>query len=387
MGDTALYLRLSRDDGTAQESESIANQRAMLLQYAAQMHFAVYDIFTDDGYSGTLWERPAFQQMLALAQTGHIRTIITKDLSRLSRDYIHTGQLLEQWFPAHGIRFIAIGDGIDTAVSQPANEMLPIRAVMNDWYARDISRKVRSALQARQQKGICTLATVPFGYRRVNNTIIPNSRWVPVIQWMFTESAKGQSLRQIAKCLTAQQIPTPRMLQTGKETNPIWNDVTVRRILQNPVYIGDLQLHRTECISHKCKQKRPLPSAQWCSLAVEPIISREMFAAAQTALAKRTRQTAASHWMKGLALCGECGSVMTLRDTTTPQPRLQCSGRRKGNGCTNPSMRTEQLEAILRQQFLADGVPDSIDLWRLLITELRICPTQIEVTVIYRCNP
>lgn len=367
-----------------QESESIASQRAMLLQYAAQMRFAVYDIFTDDGYSGVVWERPAFQQMLALAQEGHIRTIITKDLSRLSRDYIHTGQLLEQWFPAHGIRFIAISDGIDTAIAHPANEFFPIRAVMNDWYARDISHKVRSALQARRQKGICTLATVPFGYRRVKNTIVPNPEWCAVIQWIFMQSTSGQSLRQIAKNLTAQRIPTPRMLQIGKEANPVWSDVTVRRILQNPVYMGDLQLHRSERISHKCKQKRSLSPAQWCSLAVEPIISRELFAAAQNALAKRTRQKAASHWLKGIALCGECGAVMTLRDTTTPHPRLQCSGRKKGNCCTNPSMRVEDLEAMLRQQFLADGVPDSVALWRQLITELRIGRTQIEATVIYQ---
>lgn len=386
-GDTALYLRLSRDDGTAQESESIASQRAMLLQYAAQMHFTVYDVFTDDGYSGVIWERPAFQKMLALAQAGYIRTIITKDLSRLSRDYIHTGQLLEQWFPAHGIRFIAIVDGIDTATTHPANEFFPMRAVMNDWYARDISHKVRSALQARRQKGICTLATIPFGYRRVQNTIVPNEMYCSVVQWIFTQATNGQSLRQIAKKLTAQQIPTPRMLQLGKEANLAWNDITVRRILQNPVYMGDLQLHRTERISHKCKQKRSLPPAQWCSLAVEPIISREQFAAAQNALAKRTRRCATSHWLKGLVICGECGAMMTLRDTTSSHPRLQCSGRKKGNGCTNPSMRTEDLETMLRQQFLADGVPDSVALWRRLITELRICRTQIEATVIYRCEP
>ncbi len=383
-GDTALYLRLSRDDGSTQESESIASQRAMLLQYAAQMGFAVYDIFVDDGYSGTLWERPAFQQMLLLAQTGHIHTIITKDLSRLSRDYIHTGQLLEQWFPAHGIRFIAIGDGIDTAISQPANEFFPLRAVMNDWYARDISHKVRNALQARRQKGICTLATVPFGYQRMGNTIVPCSVYIPVVKWIFAQAAEGKSLRQIARELTAQQIPTPRAQQIKAELHSPWSDVTVRRILQNPVYMGDLQLHRTERISHKCKQKRPLPTEQWCRIAVEPIISQALFAAVQTALAERKRHSAAAHWLKGLVICGECGCTMTLRDTTSSQPRLQCSGRRNGNGCTNPSICVQEVETLLQQQFLADGVPDSVDLWQLLITELRICHRYIEVSVTYR---
>ncbi len=366
------------------ESESIASQRAMLLQYAAQSGFAVYDIFADDGYSGTVWERPAFQQMLWLAQLGEIRTIIVKDLSRLSRDYIHTGQLLEQWFPAHGVRFIAVGDGIDTAIMQPANEFFPLRAVMNDWYARDISHKVRSALQARQQKGICTLATVPFGYRRMGDSIVPRPTYIPVIQQIFAQAICGQSLRQIANNLTAQAIPTPRMLQIGMAAQQPWNDVTVRRILQSPVYTGNLQLHRTERISHKCKQKRPLPDAEWCSLSVPPIISEEIFAAAQAALARRRRRTAPPHWLKGLALCGECGCAITMRDTTTVQPRLQCSGRKKGSGCSNPTMRVQELEALLRKQFHADGVPDSVAVWRQLITEIRIFRTAVEVSVIYR---
>ncbi len=383
-GDTALYLRLSRDDGTAQESESIASQRAMLLQYAAHMGLDVYDIFTDDGYSGTLWERPAFQQMLLLAKVGQIRTIITKDLSRLSRDYIHTGQLLEQWFPAHGIRFIAINDGIDTANVQPANEFFPLRAVLNDWYARDISHKVRSALQARQQKGICTLATVPFGYQRKGESIVPNEKLIPVIQWIFAQAMQGQSLRQIARSLTAQRIPTPRMLQNGTTDGRPWNDVTVRRILQNSIYIGRLQLHCTERISHKCKQKRYLPAAQWHTLTVPPIITEQTFAAAAAVMAKHKRHTAAAHWCKGLVICGECGSSMTLRDTSSAQPRLQCSGRRNGNGCCNSGLQIKALESLLHEQFIADGIPYKLPHCRNLITEVRVYRTYIEVSVIYR---
>ncbi len=379
----ALYLRLSKDDGTAQESESIASQRALLLRYADTHGFQVAEIFSDDGYSGTLRHRPALDRMLLAAQQGKFSVILTKDLSRLSRDYIYTGQLLEQWLPAHGIRYIAVTDGIDTAQGTAANDFMPLRAVMNDWYARDISRKVRSALYARQQKGICTIATIPFGYRRKGDTLIPCPPLVPIIQQIYTEAIQGISLRQIAAKLTESNIPTPRMLQTNSTIPHPWNDVTVRRILQNPIYMGKLMLHRTERISYKCKQIRYLPEDRQCSTEVTPMISKEMFEAAAAALERRKRTPPCRHWLAGLTVCGECGCTMTLRDTTSPHTRLQCSGRRQGNGCTNPSMRAAQAEALLQQQFLSDGLPRDTLLWRRLIAELRIYRDRLELSVIY----
>lgn len=380
---TALYLRLSRDDGTERESESIASQRTLLQQYADTHGFQVTAIFSDDGYSGTLRNRPGLEQMLLAAQQGRISVILTKDLSRLSRDYIHTGQLLEQWFPAHGIRYIAVTDGIDTAQGTAANDFMPMRAVMNDWYARDISRKVRSALYARQQRGICTLATIPYGYQRQGETVIPCPQLVPIIQQIFADAVQGYSLRQIAARLTGASIPTPRMLQTHSGDAHPWNDVTVRRILQNPIYMGKLMLHRTERISYKCKQMRHLPAeAQYCT-EVTPIITCELYQAAAQALLHRKRNRPRSHWLSGLAVCGECGCTMTLRDTASTQARLQCSGRKKGSGCKNPSMQAVQAELMLQQQFLADGLPHDTNLWRSLITELRIYGDRLELSVIY----
>lgn len=383
-GDTALYLRLSREDGAAGESESIASQRAMLQQYAAANGFSVYRIYADDGISGTEWERPAFQEMLYAVRQGLIRNIITKDLSRLSRDYIRTGELLERWFPAHGVRYIAVTDGVDTGKSLAANDFMPFRAVMNDWYARDISCKVRAALHARQENGVCTLATIPFGYTRHGDSIKPIAALVPIVRDIFLRGAAGESYRSIAKHLTEQHIPTPRMPPGDHGARGRWNDVTIRRMLENPVYMGKLALHRTERVNYKCKEKRALPPAQWHWQDVPPIIEAELFTAVQERLRGSKRRPTQRHWLSGLAYCGECGAAMTLREGNTAAARLQCSGRRQGNGCTNPTMRTAEAEALLGEQFAADGLPLQPALWQQLITEIRITRSIFEVSVLYR---
>lgn len=383
-GDTALYLRLSREDDAAGESESIASQRALLLQYAAAHGFAVYDIFVDDGISGTEWERPALQRMLYAAERGMVRNIITKDLSRLSRDYIRTGELLERWFPSHGVRYIAVADGVDTGKALPANDFMPFRAVMDDWYARDISHKVRSALQARQKEGICTLATIPFGYMRQGDAIIPVPQLMPAVRKIFTWGAANESLRSIAAHMTEQHIPTPRMLQSVDPSQGQWNDVTIRRILENPIYMGKLCLHRTERISYKCKQKRSVPESQWNEISVPPIIEEALFFAVQACLRAKKRSAPPKHWCSGLARCGECGAPMTLRESTSKAARLQCSGKRSGSGCKNPSMRVSELELLVTAQFSADGIPSETALWRNLISDIRIAQDAIEVSVIYR---
>ena len=158
-----LYLRLSREDGEG-ESQSIQSQRLLLTEFCQQQGFAVTAEYVDDGYSGTTFQRPAFAKMLADIEQGRIDTVITKDLSRLGRDYILTGHYLERYFPAHGVRYIALGDNIDTGRGQ--DDMAPFRAVVNDLYARDISRKVRASLLAKKQAGLFIGARPPYGYRR-----------------------------------------------------------------------------------------------------------------------------------------------------------------------------------------------------------------------------
>ena len=150
---TALYLRLSRDDGTVTASESIMNQRAFLLKYAKENDLNVVEIFSDDGYSGLSFDRPDFNRMIKMIEEKRINTVVTKDLSRLGRDYIEVGKYLDKYFPLHGVRYIAVNDGIDTESQSSSNDMTPFRAVFNDMYAKDISKKVRTALTTKKVNG------------------------------------------------------------------------------------------------------------------------------------------------------------------------------------------------------------------------------------------
>ena len=166
LNNTVLYLRLSRDDGNSAESESISNQRDFLIDYAEKNNLNVVEILTDDGYSGTNFDRPGFKRLIKLIEDKSIDTIITKDLSRLGRDYIQTGYYLEQYFPLHNIRYIAVNDNIDTAIQSGNSDMTPFWAVFNDMYAKDISKKVRTALDTKKRQGKFVGAYAPYGYKK-----------------------------------------------------------------------------------------------------------------------------------------------------------------------------------------------------------------------------
>lgn len=366
---TALYLRLSREDGSAGESGSIASQRMALQGYAAAHGFCIAGEYVDDGVSGTQWERPAFQALLQAIRAGQYDIVLTKDLSRLSRDYIHTGELVERWFPMHGVRFIAVADGIDTATGC-GSDLTPIRAVMNDWYAKDISRKVRAALYARQQNGICTLAHAPYGYRKAAGNLVPIPKQAVVVTELFRRYRMGESCRSLAQGCTAQAIPTP----SGGMT---WNDVTIRRILRNPVYKGELLLHTTQTISYKCRKPLQLPPTAWIRMAVPALISSSEFEAVQQLLTRQGHQKRQRHWLCGRVRCGQCGSRMVLGEH-----RLLCGGRRRGNGCTNPS---QAIEPLLHTIAAALHIQDSritADILPYLVTGLTLTESEVQIDLL-----
>ncbi len=382
-GDTALYLRLSREDGGDAESESIASQRYLLEQYAAANGFSVFGVYADDGISGTAWQRPAFQQMLNAIERGMIRTVITKDLSRLSRDYIRTGELLERWFPSHGVRYIAVSDGIDTAKAMPNNDFTPLRAVMDDWYARDISQKVRCALRARQRNGICTLATVPYGYEKKNGSLEPVAALIPIVEKIFLLARSGYSFRGIAALLTQNRIPTPGMEKGSADCSEVWSDKTVRHILCNPAYKGELMLHRTEQISYKCKRKRQLPAEEWQRIVIPPIVSAEQFDLIQQMLHQRRKLHKNTDWFSDLVYCGDCGAKMIVC-ARKPGVRLLCSDRKKEGSCKNPSITADMLADAIEVPLYRDGIPQQEILWRYVISRIEVSACRIAVFVRYR---
>ena len=237
MEPAALYLRLSQEDGERWgESQSISNQRIFLTQYCQANGFTVAECYIDDGYTGTNFNRPGFQRLLRDIERGKIKTVITKDLSRLGRDYIETGRYVECYFPEKGIRYIAVNDGVDTGKEESAgNDMSAFKAVFNDFYARDVSRKVRSALTAKRRAGEFIGAWAPYGYQKdpkQPGKLVPDPESAGVVRRIYRDFLKGESVRGIAEGLTEDKIPTPMEKRNGGlKAKRRWNESTIRRIL------------------------------------------------------------------------------------------------------------------------------------------------------------
>ncbi len=359
---TALYLRLSRDDEKLSESESITNQRDFLQRYAQAHALCVTAVFIDDGYSGTSFDRPDFKRMLAMIEEKLIDTVLTKDLSRLGRDYIQTGYFLEQYFPLHNVRYIAVNDGIDTALGGAGNDMSPFRAVFNDMYARDISKKVRTALQTKKLKGEFIGSRPPYGYWKDpqdKNRLVPDGATAGVVQEIYRRYLSGESLAGIARALSREGIPAPsaRYQPSG---GGAWNDTTVGRILSNPTYAGDLTQNRSRKINYKLNRKITLPREAWITVSGThpPLISQADFACAARLLKTRGYDTrkrgGRTHRLSGLAYCRDCGGKMSFMSAGGGRTYLVCSRWRKNaDACTSHCIREDYVEGVVREQLRA----------------------------------
>lgn len=326
---TALYLRLSRDDDNRGESESIQNQRSLLREYATQHGFFVTAEYVDDGWSGTNFDRPQFQAMLRDIDRGQIDLVLVKDLSRLGRDYIQTGRYLELIFPEKGVRFIAVNDGIDTARTD--SDMAPFRNVINELYARDISRKIRSALQAKMRAGQFVGNFAPYGYRKDPNNknhLLPDDRSAAVVRQIFVWAAAGKRPAEIARLLNEQGEPSPAMYRC--ELHPeldsdayskckCWTSSGVGRILQDIVYLGHIAQGKTDKISFKTKKTREKQAKEWIVVPGqhEPLVSQQTFDAVQRQRASRRclRTGAFENIFSGLVFCMDCGKSMSTVGT------------------------------------------------------------------------
>lgn len=251
---TALYLRLSREDGDKTESDSIANQRTLLEAYTADHpELCIVDEFVDDGYSGSNFDRPEFERLLKALQERKVNCIVVKDFSRLGRNFVETGQYLEQVFPLFGVRFIAINDNYDSLNSQSRDGMLvPIKSMINEMYSKDLSQKIQSCFRSKEARGEI-YTPVPFGYKRnQQNHLILDEEVSDVVVRIFLWKKSGMKEREIAKKLSAQGIQTPftRRCQLGYLKNtlrvkdPVWQTVFVTKVLENPIYTGTMVYNR-----------------------------------------------------------------------------------------------------------------------------------------------
>ena len=320
-----LYIRLSREDGDKEESSSVTNQREILKRYVSeQPNFFIVKEYVDDGWTGTNFDRPKFKEMIADIEAGIIDTVITKDLSRLGRERLGVGHYTEIYFPEHNVRYIALLDNIDTYIDSGMNDMAPFKGVINDMYVRDISKKIRSSLIERKKAGNFLGVTAPYGYKKDPNNkfhLVINEKEAEVVKRVFRLYLEGNGLTRIAQILTKDGVPVPgESRDIGKTRKTAlyssWKQTTIRRILDNRVYLGELVQFKRRKINYKSKRRITVPEEERyiCKGTHEAIIDEESFNAVQNILKKNKsfKGTKHDYLFKGLLYCAECGARLNI---------------------------------------------------------------------------
>ena len=335
-----IYMRLSHDDEKSGESTSIDNQRSILRKYVSEHGGAIVDEYVDDGWSGTNFDRPEVKRMLYDAQSGKIDTVIVKDLSRFGRNYIQVGQYIDYIFPAYGIRFIAVGDNVDTADRNSASmDMMPIMNVFNEWHAANTSKKIRAVLLANQRSGKYTNWNYPYGYRAGNDerrTAIIDEESASVVRRIFDLRLQGYSARKIARILTDDGIPNPATYFTRLDGSKSdrnccarWVPKTVRWILSNPTYLGHTLQHRTTRVSYKNHSVVDIPESDWIinENSHEPIIAQDTWDKVQATFQGgrgRADKNGEIHPLSGLIFCADCGKKLKLKTAKNAENCYLC---------------------------------------------------------------
>ena len=329
---TALYCRLSQDDGLDGDSNSIQNQKSILQRFAEDHHFPNPCFYVDDGFSGGNFQRPAFQQMIADMENGEIGIIVTKDLSRLGRNQLHTGLYIEERFPMFGVRYIAINDNVDTENAE-SNDLMPFKNLFNEWFIRDTSRKIRAVQKAKAERGERLGTRAPYGYTKDPETkkLIIDEEAAAVVKRIFALCAAGNGPSQIARILKKEQVLTPTMYayakygmtHTGLDTQrPYhWSGDTVADMLENEIYLGNTVNYRFSTRSYKDKRKMEHPREE--CLVFEnthpAIVSKEVWDIVQQVRKNKRRRTKMDEQNKysGLVICADCGKTMVLHRAHT----------------------------------------------------------------------
>ena len=341
----AIYIRLSRDDGDKQESESIGNQRDIIRRYIKENNLQFTDEYVDDGISGTTFERPGFQRMISDIEQERINMVITKDLSRLGREYIQTGQYIEKYFPEHNVRYVAINDGIDTFEDSSCNDITPFKSILNDMYAKDISKKVRSVIKEKQIKGeyMCTVA--PYGYKKdkmQKNHLVIDENTIYIVKDIFNMYLNGNSVYAIRDYLNQKGIQSPSGYAKNDVEIKKWNSVTILNILSNQAYIGTTVANKRTNLSYKSRKRIKVPIEEYVITenTHEPIIEKENFEKVQFLLAKKSinKKNKHEYLFRGLIKCKTCHSNLEVgakltsngKKNKNPIPYITCRNSKKG---------------------------------------------------------
>lgn len=369
VGITALYCRLSRDDGAEGESNSISNQKKMLKQYAKERGFDNTRYYVDDGYTGTNFNRPGFQKMVEDIDLGYISTVIVKDLSRLGRRYDTVGYYTDTYFPDRDIRFIAINDNVDS--DEGENEIAPFKNIINEWYAKDISKKCRSSYRIRGSSGE-PLSQPPYGYMKSPDN---PKKWIidpeaaEVVREIFKMALEGKSNETIARLLQERKVLIPMAYwqekgyrRAGKVTQPNkykWCKTTITNILTHQEYCGDIINFKTYSKSYKNKKRYDNPKENWVIFkdVHEPIIDRESFKLVQGLVAKTKRrapkqENGEKNMFCDFLYCADCGSKLWYHTNTVNKDihYFSCSNYKKdtrGNCKSRHYIRADAIEQVV----------------------------------------
>ena len=363
---TALYCRLSQDDGIEGDSNSIQNQKAILQKFAEDHHFPSPCFYVDDGFSGGTFQRPAFQQMISDMENGEIGIIVTKDLSRLGRNQLHTGLYIEERFPMFGVRYIAINDNVDTD-SNESNDLMPFKNLFNEWFIRDTSRKIRAVLKAKAERGEWLGTRAPYGYRKDPDTkkLIVDEEAAAIVRRIFAMCAGGSGPSQIARILKKEQILTPTMyaytrfgmnhtcLDTAHPYN--WSDSAIANLLENEIYLGNTVNMKYSTKSYKDKRRVEHPREE-CMVFENThpaLITREVWDIVQRVRKNKRRLSKMEEQNKysGLVFCADCGSNMVLhraRTMSASYNHFTCRTYKKdGESCTGHYIRECVLDEVV----------------------------------------
>ena len=364
---TALYARLSKDDDLVGDSNSIVHQKEILAKYAKEHGFTNIEFYVDDGFSGTNFNRPDFQRMMADAEEGKISTVIVKDMSRFGRDYIMVGYYTEIYFSNLDIRFIAINDNVDSNI-QTENDLTPFKNVFNEWYARDTSKKIRAVFKAKGNSGKHLTTNPPFGYKKDPND---KDKWIiddeaaATVRRIFQMYVDGYRISEIGHKLTEEKVETPILyyMNRGIKTNArseypeIWDLMSIKYILSQTAYAGHTVNFQTAVKSYKTKKQIRLPKEDWIIYrnTQEPIIDEKTFETVQQMRKVKRARTKynETNMFSGLLYCADCGNHLTIQRVARNRKmdNFSCATyRKKKKGlCSCHRILVSDLETIVKE--------------------------------------
>lgn len=386
---TCGYVRLSREDGDKEESNSVTGQKDLIRDYlCCHPELRECGMKVDDGYTGSNFDRPAFQELMADVKAGRINCIVVKDLSRFGRDHLEAGEYIERIFPILGVRFIAINDHYDSEYRNAESDdlIIPFKNLINEAYCRDTSIKIRSQLEIKRKRGDFIGSFAVFGYRKDPNNrhqLTVDDYAADVVRDIFRWKLEGISSGDIADRLTKAGIPTPMDYKKSQglrystsfrvKKESVWSANMVLRILKNPVYIGVLEQGRVTTPSYKVKRLVHKPREEWAVVenCHEPIIDRYNFESVQKVLALDTRTSMSGQAVEvfsGMVFCGECGGSMIRKTIPSGKKKYVyyvCAANKNYKDCSTHSLRDTVLEEIVLES-LKQHIRDVIDLSDLL---------------------